>query len=692
MLSETFKLYYDSTLALVRSMVFKFDIQNTLINQYLKNNGLTVDEDPLNWKYYKNLAGEYYETDTMMTVISSDTQEEINFTRDVLVDHPRTVLLHAQGTSGYKALVSRFPKQELLINGIIRPIDKQLAIEANDFQLLDYDRSLIAINETTLIARIQKWVDIHSGRHWNPDYALSDPLYPAAFLGQMAMFLVPVIMGLRDDKVHTNEASQFEIWTYLSGHYNLDNYKGYLSLNQSLWLYRNINNIRKNAGSVEELERLMTHITAPAGLKISRLDFIQLDDVLLSKNTRTPLYSKTNYYEEQPNLASGNTLTTQGVFELTEDYAPYNINDIDTDTESALVKGTSLVNNHLPTKIFQADEDGTLLSQSVANLPMKVNYWAYLSYLELYESDFSISVPNGADVFLSAKDAFTLFMYAGNRSVGNTPATIPEIEVKSVIPLTYPNAAELFALTDHEEITLSTITDMLTYLVDLRALSNRDDFITFISEVQNQDYRFLLEEGFFRHPLSRSQFRDVVNGLQTNVRMRTEPDGTRYDDWLFERGIDSASLTDRDWWDLANNILSEVVDYSDNSTTVGARQRAMVEILDALTCYDIMILNGDSSERKREIWVPSLLVYDITAQVPFEEFIPLGEMVQSDSIPRGEMVIAETIEQGSVVSLPESDDLTLLIESGEETLFAVEDEQSIFVDISSSDVYLESIT
>jgi hypothetical protein len=117
MSSYVFETYRQETLELARTLTIKFDIQNTLVNGRLTDLGQEISEtDKKTWKYYLNLNGQYHRNDRMMTVMSSDTQEEITFDKETLVSHPRTRLEYAKGGIYYNQLLERYPTQVILIN------------------------------------------------------------------------------------------------------------------------------------------------------------------------------------------------------------------------------------------------------------------------------------------------------------------------------------------------------------------------------------------------------------------------------------------------------------------------------------------------------------------------------------------------------------------------------------------------
>lgn len=688
MLSEQFNLYYVETRRLIESFVFKFDIQNELTNSQLRKLGHHVSEDPATWKYNLNLNGQYHAVDFPMEVLSSDTQVQIPFTKAVLATHPRTLLRHAVGGEDYYELRGQFPNQDTLIRGITKPVEMSTVLNAIDFQIIDFNRSLVGTNETTLMARVQKWIWLHRERHWNSDFAGSDPLYPAAFIGQMVQLLFGVIMQIRAELAHTTEAASYELWSFLGGHFELDKYKSHLTLTQALWLYRNIVDIRKHAGMARKLESMIANLATPNGLKLFQLDFLQSDVAFLDTLKRQAIYSFSDYGSEKVELASGSLIDETEVHNVTVERAAYNARTFETDVANAKTKGVSLVDNKLPTKILKASEDGSVLSQSVSNLAMKVNYWAYMAHLGLYVGDFEIPIPDAGSIFLNAKDAFTLYAFAVNRSIGKTLTDIPTVTAKSVVPVTYPTVNDIKVLNWRAEITDAFLTDFMSGLVELREVNDREAFTIFIEDILNQELLLDLKEQTFHHPESRSVLRDVSNALIVDVEVPLGDGSSTYSDWLYARGIDILELSAADWWELANNILTAVVDFADDTDSVGARQKAIIEILDALTSYDVMILGGEGSARSRDINSPSMLVYDVVVNVPIEENIALGERVLDWSTPLVSQSAELDLDYGLAILPPARETEDILVEQGEELHIIGTESAPFFIDAPFGHVLL----
>jgi hypothetical protein len=223
--------------------------------------GYSVDvEDKATWKYYLNLFGEYHESDTMMTVLSKDTQAEINFTKDNLVLHPRTRKEYRPGTQGYRDLCVRYPEQTDLIKNIMYPVSSiSDAIDAYDFDLLAYGSEFLEPTElSSVIDGINEFLTYAVNR-WYHSWMTYEPYYPIAFWGSLWQHLYAVVEVVRHQNIRTARVHTYHVWQYLTSQ-GIGDYRDILSRRQALSLYRNMNYIRLHRGQRQNLILLVNEL------------------------------------------------------------------------------------------------------------------------------------------------------------------------------------------------------------------------------------------------------------------------------------------------------------------------------------------------------------------------------------------------------------------------------------------------
>jgi len=614
-MSFIFDTYRDDVMALCRSIVIKFDIQNELINERVAALGYPVDQDPKTWKYHLNLNGEYHRNDARMEVISSDTQQRIYFSKRTLEKHPRTRADFAIGSSFYNQLVEKYPQNRILIRGIVKPIDMNKIINSPDFTILDYDSTYIAENETSLMSDLQEWVTLFAKRWFNKDFIISDPLYPAAFFFTLHAYLPTAIMNIRLKYAKTPQAAQFHIWNYLAGHYEIDKYRAYLSNSQALWLYRNIVDIRSRAGRTDRLRMLLTNLLKPAGIGLERTEFIQTASNLIESGKPVSYFSFTEFDSKEIDFSSGSLFNNRNILELTKGRALDNSNDLETDLLELNDLTTRKLANRNPTKLMRAYEDGSVVSQTLETVNLKMVYWVYLSSFGIFNPEVAIKLPKGESKILNWRDAFILFIHALNKSRSVNVKNIPEIEVKGVVPLAYPTKNQLLKLIDNYNVTIADIDYVLSSPIDVLRIKNFSDFDKLIGNVVERRIQHELYWESKKTPLSRSMTESLCKGTWTRVKCVLAPPGTSFEDWLGMQRIADAEISEREWFEIAQNIMEQVIGLEQVAGEMGLRQSAMVDIVERLTSLNVTFIRTGNSKRSRKIEIPNIQLYNMRSLI-----------------------------------------------------------------------------
>lgn len=273
--------YLDQCMQLVKTLVVKFDEAPLLMNEAVAKtygSGAVDPSLPETWKYYMNLSGQYHPTDRIMTVVSIDNLEEIEFTRENLEIHTATRDAHVMGSPAYQRLLLRYPDQKSVIDGILTPVDIDLAIEAESGTILGYPDHLVESNESSLIPDLEKHIKQQIARWHNVQFAMSDSEYCTTFWTVLMTQLFPVLLNLRTARCKTPEAHSFHVRMYLGSHGELDRFLPYLTLKQALWLYRNIVYLEHNHGKSSQFKKLIQHLLTDRGIPIGSYSVRHTDD------------------------------------------------------------------------------------------------------------------------------------------------------------------------------------------------------------------------------------------------------------------------------------------------------------------------------------------------------------------------------------------------------------------------------
>lgn len=382
-----------------------------------------------------------------MIIKSLDTLEDIEFTKENLlaeyaVDarliHSATHDAYYPGSTYFDELVRRYPEQEILIKGIISPVNIDDAIAAKDHQILLYDKLLVEENEISLIGNIQSWINRYFIR-WNvPAYSYIDELYVPAHLGIMWLNMPMVIINLRLAACKTHEVHSYHIRQYLASHNKLDKYYDYMTKKQQLFLYRNIRFIQRNSGKEQTfgklMDKMLTDRTIPLNAWNLNHNVKQIGEKvhpLLPENDEVYLTASTEVLFESLNgLNSDIYKKTNTVLDVLLKQAP-----LAKDNPENIVPAKDYTEwyfensqySNLKTKTLESNMIDYTEAQPYKFSDIVLNHWLYLGWKEgaderpKYNAAITIKHPNtGDDLNLTTLDAFILFLYAFNKSTGNT--------------------------------------------------------------------------------------------------------------------------------------------------------------------------------------------------------------------------------------------------------------------------------
>lgn len=614
MLSSLYQLYFQENLALARSVVFKSQAAIDALDRFFRSVNRPESDDPLTWKYYLNLAGEYHWSDTQMRVISSDTEVEISFDKVTLEDHPLTRAEYLRGSTLRASLVERYPTQEALIDRILNPIDINVAIAARDFEILYHTPSLIAANETNLIPRLQLWIDNMSHRWFVYDMTITDSLYAATFMATLYLNMVKEIASIRLDNAKTPQASQWHIWTYLGGFLGLNRFRGSLNLDQTLYLYRNIEHIRRNAGTEKILQELIDEILIPGGLIASRFDMLKVETRLESEGIVEPRFNLAEYYETNVIVDEAELIDSAAILAKTTDKGLFNL---EREAANAITLSEGVlgrIDNTHNTNLLEVSQRYNPLSRFTETSQIKVDYWLYMSAKGLYTAPISIDIPGRSRVILNPLETAILMIYATARGLGKTEndicrivdvnlpstatgnvvcGTIPKIDLHCVIPDQYRPLSEVEGFMDPEHVNIPAAMGVINdAILPLRHLSSLADLDDFALEIANQNFLFYRARSAAIDFDGEAMVDNATASLLINEEVTLNGTDISFTAWLAANDINVDGLTEDDFRVVAVNCLRQAAGVDELNLGLPSYQKDMVEIVDILSSYGIIIREG----------------------------------------------------------------------------------------------------
>lgn len=586
-----YRRYVRDTLAIAKSLTIKSELSIIGINQYLTDLGHVISNDPTTWRYYLHLSGEYHFLDVPMEVRSLDTREIISFDRETLKTHVVTRENYGIGGRFYNTLVDRHPEQEMLIRGILNPIDIDVAIEAPDFTILWADESLIESNETNLLDNLQRRIYEFDVR-WNiPAYTEHDDLYTTANLAVLFARLPGWLMNIRLDNCRTKHVHSFHVREYLKSHGRLDIYYDYLTKAQALWLYRNLLYLERNAGKQATFESLAEHLLTYRGIGLADYTAVHNLSPLPEELRPLPEFHRRSLNQFHRSFRSEEH-SLEDLLVKERDLA---VRNQEVEKKILAVDTRRLQNakrGELPTKALESSIIDWSESGVVTRTHFLTNHWAYWAATDKYRGVIRPLHPRtGEQLEMTAEDAFILFLYCLNRTYGVELSHVPGFTAQCIRRNPTPSFKDLRSIVDRKWVS----DDLVSIAANSRSYEG-----TIYSPPQFGQMATELYDTFYVHrdvyclqerAQARGHTQALFDHLYMDVDVPISNRGMSMKEWGDVKGIEFASLTELECETLSSNLLEKATGIKLNSTeNPGAVQKAMLSIMTQLSSYAIQFL------------------------------------------------------------------------------------------------------
>lgn len=598
--AKTRELFLADIVSLASTLVIKStDIADSINNQIIltRSDYLIDKSNPSTWRYYLNISGEYHPLDTVMKVVSLDTQETIVFNKTNLNIHTATKEAYKFGTRFYLDLVGKYPNQESLILGILYPADINKAISAPNGTILSYQKDLVETQEVSLISELEERIKLYQTRYHNRAYVYSDPYYMAAHYCLLYLFLVPTILNLRLKRCHTPEAHSFHIRMFLSSHSNLSNYVDYLTLEQQLFLYRNIRYIEHNSGKQSTFEWLVDNILTKRDIPLSsysvrhtsNFDSELLPDFIVRKKPVNSL-----------SLASDKATATIGELYSKESAMVYGNTEYIAEHKDSINKRIK----YSPSGVIQTKDLESSLVDMTDTAPYSLidiltSYWAYYSTRGLYTSVVYFKEPiTGKQLSLYSEDAFIYFAYITYKRQGVSIDTIPEFLCNNVLRLPRPSIDEFRSIVKVSD----DLKDWLPeYIINkypkIQTLYSVDSFFKHVKGIYSNMLHMWLLSYNFNDPFNIALVQRAHMNLYCNPVIKSGTFGVSYYDWLRSKNLPEYNYTETQADELMLGIFTAATGYqSDPLKDLKNIQKAMLDIMRNLSSYSMQFLQEINSK------------------------------------------------------------------------------------------------
>jgi len=630
---------YDEYMRSIHSLVTTMTIKSTEIIQQMNESiryrygAYAVDEQkPHTWRWYCHVAGEYHPLDVPIKLLSLDTYSDYILEKETIDEHPRTKEALRYGNRLFNELLDTYPDQILYIINVINPIDKQKAIDAVEWEIINYDKTLVEFNEITLMSELQTWLYNYIQRFHIEAYQLIEKFYSTVQYGLVISHLVPKIINLRIERIKTQEVHSFHVRQHLASHQYLDRYYRFLTHKQRMFFYRNIDYIQRHFGHYAVFKTLVRVLLLESNIPVYQnyLRSFQQDET-----HATLLKVDRRVFDLVKEVHDNKNMTILECLEKQDSLAPHNPLIDKVVTEGNVQLGM-LSSNDIKTyeTVLRSNEPFTSYSFNRIYL----DYFMYLGSKQRITTPiiFTDKVSNKTHR-LPAHDLFYLFTYVSMKTMGVTLEYLPNHKLSKI-----RNALE-FNIPYEKWLSQTAINyiENRTELKDSYATLHefKHTIIKIHEDINDIGVYVRNETNTLRHFWS--------NHLYTN-RYRNvvikPPNYFEYGEWLVSRGIAIGEYSKEQYESLLLSIYDSILNDYSATTTVYERRKALVDMLNELTSYTIHILKenvtniqlrdlhkdrflheGSGDHRSTNTWLYGRLRSRGSAEIPMKRTIPVAK-------------------------------------------------------------------
>lgn len=595
-----YRIYLESCIALSRSVVFYSGLAAEVANRQDIENGIEPSSDRRQWKYFKHLNGDYHIFDPEIKITSLDTYTEIPYTKESLAKHKKTLQKYRDEPRHISELISKYPDASMLIRGVLNPIPYHVSLKASEGQVLWLDERLIEPQEHDLRYEITKYVGKYIHRGFRASYAIAHDLELQTQIAVLRITLAKHIQSMRNSKQKTSQAHSYHITNYLASHNRLDRYVPYMTLEQRLFFYININWIERHIGFTETFDWLVEKLLTLRMLPAYEYRLVQKD-----QRVDKDEYAPTGVFSRFPiNLGKANYSYTVDEYPIDSvvrrelPCATDNLDSLNKYTEEAeTLSGDSQISS-LPTKIIECAVIDPESISVIKELDVFINHWLYLSTTGKYIGIGEVTNPiSGQTMRLTAKELFIIYWYAMSKVVhGREIDKIPQIgamkinrhrhvaesEYKQVIP--WRDCAywrSEVGIYHSSEVVLDN------------TLTLKDEFADYCKQVTwSMNYRNQRCNGEhyspvreLRQQLWRMSYVNVICTL-------TDPKYSTYEEFFDTIDLQHRFISTDTWLDLAITVFEAGTAWSSkNSFSIEEIQYQMIDCFKRLSSYSIQFID-----------------------------------------------------------------------------------------------------
>lgn len=583
--------YYEDTFSLVRTIVIKIEAVALRDNEVLNRAGYPISSDKRTWRYYKNLAGEYHQTDDPMMISTVETGEEVLFSKENLNMYLATKREYSRGDASFNRLMELYPHQSTLIRGIISPIPYEESIAAEDYKILRYNKNLVLWNEDQLIPKLQAFINSDVNDLLHTEYVHTDDLWLPLMVQQLYAHLVQAVHAIRLEDCFTRHTHDFFIWSHIDSFGDFSVYKNSLSREQVMWLFREIAWIKNNPGKQYTMDKLVHNLLTVANIPLAKYDMVETTETQIDDLTPTPLYRKLQLNLQEQYGRAASFITTERLIRKQSLLAKENSIQESYYLEDALNKGKHSLHSELPTKVLESSMQDTTNSHVDTLMTVVFNEWIYLSGKGVYNGRILVVDPKtGKQVRLPVTDAYHVWKYLIEFSKGNNPIDIGPVPYNNVLKLTPPPIPLIFETAGKQYIDGKTTHDIRNLWVPAVNFVSPDYLIQYSTEVYGLIWKHKKLYSQFYDLNKRARIKNATKQMYASGVIRLG-NRTNYVDLLQEYEFFFDDYNVEEAKGFAWEIFKQMTGWDvNNQPSSRVKQSDLIEIMMKLSSYTIQVI------------------------------------------------------------------------------------------------------
>ena len=595
-----YRIYLESCIALSRSVVFYSGLSAEVANRQDIENGIEPSSDRRQWKYFKHLNGDYHIFDPEIKITSLDTYTEIPYTKESLAKHKKTLQKYRDEPRHIAELIRKYPDASMLIRGVLNPVPYHVSLAASEGQVLWLDERLIEPQEHDLRYEITKYIGKFIHRGFRASYAIAHDMELQTQIAVMRISLAKHIQCLRNSKHKTSQAHSYHVTNYLASHNRLDRYLPYMTLEQKLFFYININWIERHIGFTETFDWLVEKLLTLRSLPAYEYRLVQKDPDLTKDE-----YAPTGVFSRFPiNLGKANysfTVDEYPIDSVVRRELPCATDNLDSLSryieEAETLTGDSQISS-LPTKIIECAVIDPESISVVKELDVYINHWLYLSTSGKYNAIGEVINPiSGQTMRLTAKELFTIYWYAMNAVVhGRELDVIPQVGAVKINRDRHITEAEYKRVLPwrhcaywRSEVALYHSSEVL---ID-NAMSVKGEFADYCDRVAwSMNYRNQWCNGEHYSPVREMRQQLWRMSYANAVCTLSDPKYKTFSEFFDYIDLQHKYISTDTWLDLAITVFEAGTAWSSkNSFSIEEIQYQMIDCFKRLSSYSIQFID-----------------------------------------------------------------------------------------------------